>query len=167
MRQTLISAAALSALALAGCNDNGQAMPAVSGVCKPFPAAGANGAATNTTTPANALPANDPSAALDDCLHRWGYALAASTDPANIVANAALAACTPSLTAWNQQSMSAGGGGASVEAPSLLNGETTNPLAEHYSFAGARALFYVVQARAGHCAPPPLANGQPTNASAR
>jgi hypothetical protein len=167
MRGVLIAAAALGALALAGCNDNRQGMATVSGVCKPFPNATTNAAAANATAPATALPAGDPSAALDDCLHRWGYALAASTDPANIVANAALAACTPSLTAWNQQSLTAGGGGAGLEAPSLLNGETTNPLAEHYAFAGARALFYVVQARAGHCAPPPLANGQPAASTAK
>ena len=151
----LIPAAALAALALAGCNDNHTG--AASGVCKPFPTA-ANGSATNAMAPANALPPapTDASAPLDDCLHRWAYTLAASSDPANVVGEAALAACTDQLSAWNRQGLSNGTeGGASVEAPSLINGQTTNPLAEHYAFAQGRALFYVVQARAGHCGPPP------------
>ena len=167
MRGTLIcAAAALAAAGLAGCND-AQHGGAVSGVCKPFTTANANGA-TNTTPSANVLPgAGDASAGLDDCLHRWGYALAASTDRADVVSQATLDACSSALTAWNQQSLSAGGGGANVEAPSLVNGQTTNPLAEHYSFAQGRALFYVVQARAGHCAPPPLSNGAPAAQPAR
>jgi len=156
-RSFLLPAAALAVLALAGCNDNRGA--AASGVCKPFTTT-ANGSATNATltAPANALPPapTDASAPLDDCLHRWAYTLAASSDPANVVGEAALAACTDQLSAWNRQGLSNGTeGGASVEAPSLINGETTNPLAEHYAFAQGRALFYVVQARAGHCSAPP------------
>jgi hypothetical protein len=167
-RGLLICGAALAALGLAACNDNGRGAGAGSGVCKPFTTAG--GATTGNASAANATPANvlpaapaDASAGLDDCLHRWGYTLAASADPANMVADATMAACSADLTAWNQQQLSSGtGGGASVEAPSLVNGQTTNPLAEHYAFAQGRALFYVVQARAGHCGPPPLANGAPT-----
>jgi hypothetical protein len=162
----ILGAAAIAAVGLAGCsNNNGHGMSAASGVCKPF--ANANGTATNTTPTANVLPAGDPSAALDDCLHRWGYTLAASTDPANMVADATLAACTSALTGWNQQSLSTAGAGGAVQAPSLVNGQSTNPIAEHYSFAQGRALFYVVQARAGHCGPPPLANGEPTGQPAR
>jgi hypothetical protein len=151
----LIPAAALAALALAGCNDN-RGAGAASGVCKPFTTA--SNSATNATAPANALPPapTDASAPLDDCLHRWAYTLAAASDPANVVGEAALAACTDQLSAWNRQGLANGTeGGASVQAPSLINGETTNPLAEHYAFAQGRALFYVVQARAGHCGPPP------------
>ncbi|THD76998.1 MAG: hypothetical protein E7812_13620 [Phenylobacterium sp.] len=157
----LIAAAALAALGLTACSDNGHGLAAANGVCKPFTTTSASTAAA---TPANALPAapmGDPSASLDDCLHRWGYALAASSDPANMVADATLAACSSELTGWNQQSLSSGTAGGG-EAPSLVNGQTTNPLAEHYSFAQGRALFYVVQARAGHCGAPPLANGAPT-----
>jgi hypothetical protein len=155
-RALLIPAAALAALALAGCSDNRGG--AASGVCKPFTTTAANGSATNSMAAANALPPapTDASAPLDDCLHRWAYTLAASTDPANVVGEAALAACTDQLTAWNRQGLSNGTeGGASIQAPSLINGENTNPLAEHYAFAQGRALFYVVQARAGHCGPPP------------
>jgi hypothetical protein len=171
-RALLICGAALAALGLAACNDNGRGAGAGSGVCKPFTTttgATSNAAAANVTaTPANVLPAApvDASSGLDDCLHRWGYTLAASTDPANMVADATMAACSAELTGWNREQLSSGtGGGASVEAPSLVNGQTTNPLAEHYAFAQGRALFYVVQARAGHCGPPPLANGAPTTAS--
>jgi hypothetical protein len=165
----LVAVTAFAALGLVACNSNGRGSGAAGGVCKPFPTASAS-ATTNPTAanaPANALPPaplGDPSAGLDDCLHRWGYTLAASSDPANMVADATLAACSSELTGWNQQSLSSGtSGGANVEAPSLVNGQTTNPLAEHYSFAQGRALFYVVQARAGHCGPPPLSNGAPAN----
>ena len=66
-----------------------------------------------------------------------------------------LAACSPSLTSWNQSTLATAG--QNVQAPSLISGQTTNPIAEHYAFAQGRALFYVVQARAGHCTPPPAA----------
>lgn len=160
MRTALILAAGAAALGLAGCDSNQRGMSPVSAVCKPFTAASTS--ATNAMPAANVLPAGDPSAALDDCLHRWGYALAPSTDPANVVADAALDACTSALTTWNQQALSSGGPGGAEQAPSLVNGQSTNPIAEHYSFAQARALFYVVQARAGHCGPPPLSKGEPT-----
>jgi len=162
----LIAASGLAALGLAGCNDN-RGGGGVSGVCKPFTTANAQTAAppAATTLPGAAPPANapaDPAATLDDCLHRWGYTLAASSDPANFVADATLAACGSQLASWNQQTLTSGAGGGApnggaVEAPSLMNGQNTNPLAEHYSFAQGRALFYVVQARAGKCAPPPAA----------
>jgi hypothetical protein len=166
----LVAVTAFAALGLVACNSNGRGSGAAGGVCKPFTTASTttNGTGLNAA-PANALPpapVGDPSAGLDDCLHRWGYTLAASSDAANMVADATLAACSPELTGWNQQSLSSGtSGGANVEAPSLVNGQTTNPLAEHYSFAQGRALFYVVQARAGHCGPPPLSNGAPANSA--
>jgi hypothetical protein len=165
-RDKLIAALALTALGLAACSNNGRGAGAA-GICKPFttPSATASAQAAQTaqTTPApNVLPAaGDPSASLDDCLHRWGYTLAASSDPANMVADATMAACGSTLSAWNQQSLTTDNAGGAVQAPSLMNGQPTNPLAEHYSFAQGRALFYVVQARAGHCGPPPAANGTP------
>ncbi|HSV02054.1 MAG TPA: hypothetical protein VLI41_02515 [Phenylobacterium sp.] len=162
---SLIAWTALAALGLAGCNQ-GRGAGGVNGVCKPFTTANAQttAPAAATSVPGAAPSANapaDPAAALDDCLHRWGYTLATSTDPANFVADATLAACGSQLAGWNQQTLTSGAGGApnggAVEAPSLMNGQNTNPLAEHYSFAQGRALFYVVQARAGKCAPPPAA----------
>lgn len=157
MRRALpIAAAAAAALSLAACNnaENGRAAGAGSRICTPFPEA----ANSNGQTGAPAQP-TDAAGAADDCLHRWAYSLAASTDPAEAVAQATVAACAPALTRWNQQGLGVGAGGpapgtGAEEAPSLLTGQPTNPLTEHYTYAQGRALFYVVQARAGKCAPP-------------
>jgi hypothetical protein len=157
----LISALALAALGLAGCNNPDNRASAGSRICTPFAEANAN--TTANAAPGAVLPtqpAVDPAAALDDCLHRWGYTLAASSDRAQEVAQAAVAACTPALTRWNQQTLSAAAPGVqgpapAEAAPSLLTGQATTPIAEHYNYAQARALFYVVQGRAGKCAPPP------------
>ena len=157
----LIATLAVAALGLAACSNNGRG--AAAGVCKPFTTAAngnANGqAATSLNTPGATLApaAGDPAATLDDCLHRWSYTLAAASDPANLVAEASLAACSEALTAWNQSALTAGNAAGAVQAPSLLTGQPTNPILEHHGFAQGRALFYVVQARAGHCAPPPAA----------
>jgi len=56
-------------------------------------------------------------------------------------------------------------GAADAQAASLVTGEPTTPLAEHNSFAHNQALLYVVQARAGACAPPPATNGVPDGAN--
>lgn len=153
------AAAALSALALASCARQGAAVGGASGICKPFAPAKA---------PAAGGPA-DPAAALDDCLHRWGYTLAASPDKADVTAQATLDACSSQLAAWNQQSLTSAAGGApnggAVQAPSLMTGEQTNPLTEHYRFAQGRALFYVVEARAGKCGPPPAQPAATTGAA--
>jgi hypothetical protein len=163
----LSAALVLAALALTACNNNERRAGAGGGarLCMPFagPSAAQGG-------PPAALPAaSGPSAAMDDCLHRWGYALAASTDPADQVAGAVVAACMPALTRWNQQALTpmAGPDGAAPpsEAQSLVTGEDTNAIAERYRYAEGRALFYVVQARAGKCAPPPMTNGVPDGAA--
>lgn len=171
----LIALTALAALGLAGCNNADRANASAGGICKPFTTVSTNPAGQPATGVPNAnvlpaAPAGDSSAVLDDCLHRWGYTLAASSDQANVVAEATLAACSSQLAAWNQQSLTSSTNGApnggAVEAPSLMNGQNTNPLAEHYSFAQGRALFYVVQARAGKCGPPPAnSNTAPSNRS--
>lgn len=145
-RVTTVAAAATAVLSLAACHSNAGRGAAASGVCKPFANAGATNALPNP-------PGADPSAAVDDCLHRWGYTLAAAADPANVVAQATVAACGPSITTWNRTSVATGG--QPVEAPSIVSGQPTNPIAEHFNFAMGRALLYVVQARAGHCEPPP------------
>jgi hypothetical protein len=135
-------------------------------LCAPFPAVAQT--SNQPQAPINALPVNplpitaDPAAALEDCLHRWGYALAISPDEASQVATASVAACGSTLARWNQQTIAIGGRRRAIEAPSLLSGQPTTPIAEHFIFAQSRALFYVVQARAGKCAPPPISNGVPT-----
>jgi hypothetical protein len=159
-RLLLTAAAALACAGLAGCNGHG-GTGGGGGICKPFTAPapssapGANAAASAQPGAVPAAPVTDSAAALDDCLHRWGYALAASSDPANLVGEAAVAACAETLSSWNQ----AGVGAGQVQAPSLMTGETTNPIAEHHAFAEGRALFYVVQARAGRCSGPPASGG--------
>lgn len=164
----LIAAAALAALSLAACNDTTRTAGAGGGggnrLCTPF----AGAANANAPGAAAVAPPADPSAAMDDCLHRWGYALAASPDPAEAVAQATLAACASSLSRWNQQALVPGLGGPSpAQAPSLVTGQDTTPAAERYGFASRRALFYVVQARAGKCPAPPMTNGTPDGLTAR
>lgn len=162
MSKKAIAAAALACVALAAC-DNAErrnGMAATGGkLCMPFTAAPA---ATPGAPGAPGVPAAvaAPSAGMDDCLHRWGYALAASADPAGDVAQATVAACSSALARWNQGAM-APTAGAPSEAPSLITGEDTSPMAERYRFASTRALFYVVQARAGKCAAPPMKDGAP------
>lgn len=150
----LISAASLAALGLAACQEGGAGKRdrVAGGLCKPFAAAPA---------------ATDGAAVVDDCLHRWSYTLAKSDDAAGLVAQAAMAACAAPLTRWNQQALTAAAadGARLIEAPSLLTGEPTNPISEHNNFAEGRALFYVVQARAGKCAPPPAREAAAPGAS--
>jgi hypothetical protein len=164
----LILAAALVSLGLAACSKGGTGGVG-SHICTPFPEA-ANTGAPNTNVQGMAtqglgasVQAADPAAALDDCLHRWGYTLAVSSDRAQDVAQATVAACTPALTRWNQSGLATGAAAPQPEdgrptAPSLLTGQPTNSIAEHFAYAQGRALFYVVQARAGKCPPPPAAN---------
>jgi hypothetical protein len=160
---SIAALAAVTALGLAACDSANGRGGGAAGICKPFTTT-SNANAASTTTPAAAptgvgvlpaAPSGDPSAAVDDCLHRWGYTLAASSDAANFLAEATVAACGTALSSWNQESLSADNAGGAVQAPSLLTGQPTSPIGEHYNFAQGRALFYVVQARAGHCGPPP------------
>ena len=141
---------ALAAAALSACQVSERP---VAGVCKPFPAA-------------NAAPPAEGAASLEDCLHRWAYTLAGSRDDAGQVADAVVAACTAPLARWNQQTLAASANAnAPQDAPSLLTGQPTNPIAEHGNFAAGRALFYVVQARAGACKPPPKRSSTPAMTS--
>jgi hypothetical protein len=153
MRTVMLACAGLAALGLAACQEGGArgaraSGGGVGGICKPFTAASAS------TTP-GAL-GTDPAMAVDDCLHRWGYTLARSNDPADVVGRAVAAACAAPLSRWNQQTRSMGAVDqrGPCEAPSLLSGEPTTPIGAHAQFVDGRALFYVVQARAGKCDPP-------------
>ena len=148
-RQTAAAVVLLAALGLTAC-DQPHEMAANSKLCPDFKAA-------NKVAP---IAASDPGAApVDECVRRWAYSLASAHDPAGTVAEATVAACTPQLARWNQSALNQVGG--DVEANSLTTGQPTTPLAEHSSYMAARALFYVVQARAGHCDAPPIANGVP------
>lgn len=70
------------------------------------------------------------------CIHRWAYRLATSPDDANTAARATVAGCWSAMAFSETQSET---------------GAVTPGLQEA---ALRRALFYVVQARAGHCAIP-------------
>jgi hypothetical protein len=146
-RNTVASVLAFAALGLTACDEHEHMVN--TGICADF-----------KTTQAAAPGMNDAAAPVDDCLRRWAYSLAGARDPADVVAQAAVAACGPALGRWSQatlnQQVPAGG-----EGLSLTTGQPTNPLAEHSAFANGRALLYVVQARAGRCAPPPTTNGVP------
>jgi len=141
-----------AAAALAACSNTGERAAGDSRICTPFPEA----ANTNAGQPAQVQPPADAAAAVDDCLHRWAYTLAASSDRAEEVAQATVAACTGAVSRWNQQGLATSGapGAPAEDASSLVTGQPSNPMAEHYNYAQARALFYVVQGRAGKCAAP-------------
>ena len=148
--------ALMAALSLAACSDTDDAKLA-KGLCTPFAAT----PATATTTAG--VPALAPAAVADgagpveDCLHRWAYSLAGAKDSAEVVAEATIAACSSALSTWNQASLSGPAGPS--DAISLITGEPTSAIAEHRNFAANRALFFVVQARAGRCDPPPPVKG--------
>ena len=147
-RQTLTAALAVAALTLSACSEplktggNGK-------ICADFKVAKAS--------PGAAVAGG--AVVLDECLKRWAYSLAPSRDGADVVAEAARAACGAQLASWNQQIVTQAG--ADGEAASLMTGEPTTPLAEHNSYAERRSIFYVVQARAGSCPAPPAKDGAP------
>jgi hypothetical protein len=149
-----IAALGLAALTLSACERGPGQMAANSKMCVDFK----QQAKTPLSTGA------DGAASVDQCVMRWAYSLASSHDDADTVAEAAVAACGAHLARWNQTALSQPGG--TEEAASLTTGQPTTPLAEHNAFTHQRALFYVVQARAGNCAPPPVANGAPEGVSA-
>lgn len=141
------------------------AAAALTACAKPASQTGANAAICANFKLANAgvAPgAPEGAATVDDCVRRWAYSLAPSRDAAEAVAEASVAACGTALSRWNQASLSTPDG--VEESASLITGQPTNPLAEHNAYAHARALLYVVQARAGSCAPPPAKDGVPTGA---
>lgn len=159
MNPTLAIVGAGAAMALAvsitGCTDRsvsqGDGSMALSGskYCNPF-----KPPATSATTTAGLNAAlSDPAASFDDCVHRWAYTLAPDHDPADVVARAAVDACGPILTAWNQQTL--GQNPEPQRRSESRTGQQNNPLAQRMGMVESRALFYVVQARAAGCAPPP------------
>jgi hypothetical protein len=155
----LVSTAAMAAMALAGCNRQGAASGniALAGgkYCSPFPSAAAP---TNATSGlASAAVVSDPALSFDDCIHRWGYVLAPSRDPADVVAQASVEACSSILANWSQQigQTSAEPARYSVRGRRETQQAPPDPEAQRMHASEGRALFYVVQARAGGCAAPP------------
>jgi hypothetical protein len=166
-----IAAVAALTFALAACDDNNDRMAANGKLCASWKTPAA---ASDPNSPANAAAlqnglapgGGDAASPVDICVKRWAYSLAGSRDSADVVADAAVAACAPALSNWNQSTMGQGGGmnGASAPAISTVTGQPTNAMAEHADFARGRALLYVVEARAGQCKPPPVVNGAPAGA---
>jgi len=156
-RGALIATLAVAALGLSACDEHEGGM-VDSKICARFDTAG-------TAQPTAPAAGADLAAPVDECLRRWAYSLAGARDSANVVGEAVVAACGAALTRWNQTALSQPAqGGAQGQGVSLMTGQPTDPLAAHDAFAHARALFYVVQARAGRCAPPPVKNGVPVGA---
>lgn len=145
----IVAALSCATLGLTACN---QPARTNAKICVDFKAP-----KTPSATPG--APGADGAARVDECVKRWAYSLASSPDDAMVVAEAAKAACGTQLAGWNEQIVNQPGGDS--ESASILTGEPTTPLAEHNGFAERRALFYVVQARAGNCPAPPAANGVP------
>jgi hypothetical protein len=141
-----------ASVAVAGCADRAGGARADAKTCTPFAAATPQSAAD----PAAVAPApGGEAAAFDDCLHRWGYRLAKADDTAAIdVADAVVAACTPVLVRWNQATLAGQTPGTADSAVSLVTGKTANTPEDRYEMGQAKALFYVVQGRAGNCAAP-------------
>jgi len=153
---TAVAVALTSALGLSACEQHHD-LAANPKVCADFKAPA-------KTAPASPAATIDPAAApVDECVRRWAYALAPSHDPAGAVAQASVVACMPQLAHWNRQALAQPG--SDLQADSLTTGQPTTPLAEHSNYTAGRALFYVVQARAGLCAAPPMTNGVPDGIS--
>jgi hypothetical protein len=141
----LLTAAALAAVGLSAC-ERSDGPRAVAGICPDWKAAPT---------------ATDPAAPVDNCVKRWAYTLAGTRDDADLVADAVVSACEAQLGRWNQANLGQPPADG-AEAISITTGQPTNPLAEHYNFAQSRAVLYVMQARAGRCAAPPVKDGVPT-----
>jgi hypothetical protein len=154
MKTNAYAALVLATAALAGCGDHRMINSAM---CADFKSTSAG----KVNAP---LPTSDAAGPVDDCLRRWAYSLAGSRDEADTVADATVAACSAQLSHWGQATVGARSGeqgDAGADGVSLTTGQPTNPLAEHATFARGRAVLYVVQARAGRCAPPAVVNGAP------
>lgn len=169
LRVPALLAACLAAAPLAACHRHHH-LAANTGLCADFKTA-ANGQPITANIPATG---SDAAAPVDDCVRRWAYSLASARDQADVVAQSAVAACVGPLTRWNQATLAQpatgagsadGAQGDGVQGVSLASGEPTSPLSAHADFAQQRALLYVVEARAGDCAPPPVSNGVPVGAS--
>ena len=164
-----LAAAAVLTFSLAACDDGNDHMAANGKICATWKTP-ATTAAVEPNANAAALQngvapgpvAGDAATPVDSCVKHWAYSLAGSRDSADVVADAAVAACSAALSNWNQGAM--GQGGASEQSISTVTGQPTNAMTEHASFARGQALLYVVEARAGRCKPPAVVNGVPVGA---
>lgn len=120
----------LASLALSGCSETPFPLGSPSpGVCAPVPPPRANNAANSY----------EQAVYRDECIHRWAYRLAGSRDAADLVAGAVIGACRPQIDR---------------SATLLAEGDETAEtwyMTEMERVSRERALYRVVQARAGNC----------------
>lgn len=119
----------LAGMMLGGCSRSPFAAPPNPNICAPVPPA-RSGSAGNSY---------EAAVHRDECLHRFGYRFALAPDSAEQVVGAVIGACRPQIDR---------------SAVLLANGDEaaeTYYLAEMERVARERALYRVVQARAGHC----------------
>lgn len=92
---------------------------------------------------------------LEQCVHRWAYRLAPSGDPAPVAAEAVLAACDEVLF---RATFAAEQRAQSRNEPNdvfdVQTGQSVNRYAGATEEMRRKALFHVVQARAGKCVVP-------------
>lgn len=163
-RGVSLAAIVVVTFSLAACDDSGDRMAANGKICaswKAPPAATANAAAVQNGVSTSAGDAATP---VDECVKHWAYSLASSRDGADVVADAAVAACSAALANWNQSVLGVSGALGSDQGVSEVTGQPTNAMSEHANFAHSQALLYVVEARAGRCKPPAVINGVPVGA---
>lgn len=88
-----------------------------------------------------------------NCVHKWAYRLARSTDPADDVAEAVMGACWDTVFPWAYARYDAARsrGFAGEVTVSTRTGREIPYGEDAYEELRALALFHVVQARAGHC----------------
>jgi hypothetical protein len=158
---TILLLAGLAGCTNGGGNADGRLALTGASYCTPFQKAAATSSGQGGLAPASTATA-DPGAAFDDCVHRWAYAMAPARDPADIVAHATVDACGAAMNAWNQQVAAESPDTPYPQPPSRGRGSEqqmqspqNSALAQHMQIAQARSLFYVIQARAAGCTPPP------------
>ena len=99
------------------------------GICAPVPAARQD----------NAANAYQQAIQRDECIHRWGYRLARAPDTAESVVGAVIGACRAQI---DRSATMLGNGDPEAERWYLTEMERV---------ARERALYRVIQARAGNC----------------
>ena len=122
----------LACAMLAGCSGMKQSLADAdggAGICAPVPPA-------RQDTAANAY---QQAIQRDECIHRWGYRLARAPDSAESVVGAVIGACRSQI---DRSATMLGEGDQDAERYYLTEMERV---------ARERALYRVIQARAGHC----------------
>jgi hypothetical protein len=122
----------VAATAAAGCSDMSYSLAEASGdqgICVPVPPLRQEPAAN----------AYQQAIQRDECIHRWGYRFAVTPDDADTVVGAVIGACRAQI---DRSATMLGEGDAEAERYYLTEMERV---------ARERALYRVIQARAGNC----------------